>query len=149
MVTRMLLCLNYRFYARPAARAPGMALWIMLVGVLALHANAASASCAAPANPIEAENCQPGTDYHQWLLDGDGDTTIQGYATDSSVNVGQAINFKINTTATAYSAWAPTVDSARARLLPSTLPQRCRKSNRRAYRTPRPTFTIAAPGPYR
>jgi len=102
MMTRMLQCLNYRFYARRAARAPGMALWIMLVGVLALHANAASASCAAPANPIEAENCQPGTDYHQWLLDGVGDTTIQGYATDSSVNVGQTINFKINTTARAY-----------------------------------------------
>ena len=103
MMTRMLQRLNYRYNARPAARAPGMALWIILVGVLALHANAASASCSAPVNAIEAENCQqPAADPSDYMVDGIGDDTIQGYATDSSVNVGQTIKFKVNTTARAY-----------------------------------------------
>lgn len=60
-------------------------------------------SCSAPANPIEAENCLPGNPTSQWDIDGDGDPTIQGFATDISVNVGQTISFKINTDAKAYS----------------------------------------------
>lgn len=63
----------------------------------------AYASCTAPQNAIEAENCLPGSDSSQWSVGGSGDATIQGFATDMSVNAGQTINFKINTTATAYS----------------------------------------------
>src|ERR1700693_4249261 len=59
-------------------------------------------SCSAPQNKIEAENCLPGNDSSQWSVAGSGDSTIQGFATDMSVNVGQTINFKIKTTATAY-----------------------------------------------
>jgi len=59
-------------------------------------------SCSAPQNQIEAENCLPGSDLSQWSVAGSGDATIQGFATDMSVNAGQTINFKINTTATAY-----------------------------------------------
>ena len=59
----------------------------------------AKASCAAPANPIEAENCLTGTPQTTWDICGSaaGDATIQGFATDISVNVGQTISFKINT----------------------------------------------------
>lgn len=60
-------------------------------------------SCSAPANQIEAENCLLGTPSTQWDVNGAGDPSIQGFATDISVNVGQAINFKINTDANAYS----------------------------------------------
>ena len=64
------------------------------------------ASCASPANAIEAENCNTTGVVPQSTWDvstGDaGDPTIQGFATDISVNVGQTISFKINTTATAY-----------------------------------------------
>ncbi len=38
----------------------------------------------------------------QWDMSGGGDPSIQGFATDISVNVGQVINFKINTDASAY-----------------------------------------------
>src|ERR1700694_4308478 len=58
--------------------------------------------CSAPQNQIEAENCLPGNDSSQWSVSGSGDSTIQGFATDISVNAGQTINFKINTTASAY-----------------------------------------------
>src|ERR1700722_20126897 len=59
-------------------------------------------SCSAPANPIESENCLPGNPDSQWDVSGAGDPTIQGFATDISVNAGQTISFKINTDASAY-----------------------------------------------
>ena len=59
-------------------------------------------SCTAPQNPIEAENCNPGSDPTQWSISGSGDSTIQGFATDISVNVGQTVSFKISTPATSY-----------------------------------------------
>jgi len=62
------------------------------------------ASCASPANAIEAENCLAGAPQSTWDIPSHdaGDPTIQGYATAISVNQGDTISFKINTTATAY-----------------------------------------------
>lgn len=59
-------------------------------------------SCSSPANAIEAENCLQGSPQSEWGVSGSGDPTIQGFATDISVNVGQSVFFKINTTASAY-----------------------------------------------
>src|SRR5262249_17241583 len=47
------------------------------------------------------ENQLPGTPQSVWDVSGNGDATIQGFATDISVNHGQTINFKINDTAAA------------------------------------------------
>jgi hypothetical protein len=52
--------------------------------------------CASPANSIVAENCQPGTPQLQWDVNGAGDPSIQGFATDISVNQGETVHFKIN-----------------------------------------------------
>src|SRR5512146_2678994 len=76
-------------------------LWLLLC-LTVLIGGQAFASCTSPANPIEAENCLPGTDGSQWQVGGAGDSTIQGFATDISVNAGQTISFKINTPASAY-----------------------------------------------
>src|SRR5215831_12307088 len=63
----------------------------------------ARASCPSPANPIEAENCLTGTPAATWDLSSPaGDSTIQGFATNISVNQGSSISFKINTDARAY-----------------------------------------------
>jgi len=62
----------------------------------------AFATCTAPKNPIEAENCLPGTPASQWYVDGSGSPNIQGFTTDISVNVGQTIFFKISTPAASY-----------------------------------------------
>jgi len=59
-------------------------------------------SCGTPANPIEAENCLTGNPSSQWDVSGAGDPTIQGFATDISVNAGQTITFKVSTDASAY-----------------------------------------------
>ena len=57
----------------------------------------ALANCAAPENPIVAENCQPGNPSSEWDISGAGDSSIQGFATDISVNQGETIFFKIDT----------------------------------------------------
>src|SRR5262249_30700892 len=57
-------------------------------------------SCAAPANSGVAGNCLTGDSG--WDLNGGNDATIQGFATDTSVNVGQTVGFKIDTQANTY-----------------------------------------------
>src|SRR6266568_352266 len=65
---------------------------------------AARASCSSPANAIEAENCLAGTPQTTWDLPNQdaGDPSIQGFATEISVNQGNTVSFKINSTASAY-----------------------------------------------
>jgi hypothetical protein len=57
---------------------------------------------AACGNPVACENQSPGDPPSDWQVNGVGDSTIQGYATQMSVNVGQTVSFKINTPSTAY-----------------------------------------------
>ena len=62
-----------------------------------------SARClSAQTNSIVIENALPGTPSSQWDISGAGDTSIQGFATDISVNQGGTISFKIKTPASAY-----------------------------------------------
>ena len=63
---------------------------------------AAAASCAVPENPIEAENCLTGNPASEWDISGGGDESIQGFATDISVNRGGTVFFKVDTNATNY-----------------------------------------------
>jgi Domain of unknown function (DUF4082)/Bacterial Ig domain len=63
----------------------------------------AQAQCTAPPNTIVAENCLAGSPSSEWDIDGSGDLSIQGFATDISANVGGTVVFKINTNASSYS----------------------------------------------
>src|ERR1700747_3363924 len=81
---------------------PPIATLLLAFFVLSFLPPAAFATCSAPKNPIEAENCLPGTPASQWYVDGAGSPNIQGFTTDISVNVGQTIFFKISTPATSY-----------------------------------------------
>lgn len=47
-------------------------------------------------NAIVSENQLPGNPKSEWDISGAGDLSIQGFATDMSVNKGSTINFKIN-----------------------------------------------------
>jgi hypothetical protein len=58
--------------------------------------------CASPANTIVAENCKPGNARTEWDINSSGDSTIQGFATDMSVNLGETISFKIDTDSPKY-----------------------------------------------
>src|SRR5258706_1910062 len=53
-------------------------------------------------NPIVTENAQTGNPSTEWDIVGAGDLSIQGFATDISVNKGQTVHFKISTDASAY-----------------------------------------------
>ncbi len=59
-------------------------------------------SCGAPANAIVAENCLAGNPVSEWDVAGIGDPSIQGFATDISVNRGGTVSFKVDTTAANY-----------------------------------------------
>ena len=65
-------------------------------------AGPAAPECVRPANRIVAENCKPGNPSTEWDVNGSGDVKIQGFATDISVNAGDTISFKIESTSPAY-----------------------------------------------
>jgi hypothetical protein len=65
-------------------------------------APAAADPCAAPTNKIIAENCKPGNASTEWDINGAGDPTIEGFATDISYNVGETAQFKVKTDAAKY-----------------------------------------------
>ena len=75
---------------------------LLLMLVHASLALSAFATCTAPKNPIEAENCQQGTPSSQWYINGAGSSNIVGFTTDISVNVGQTVTFKISTNALSW-----------------------------------------------
>src|SRR5262245_17466169 len=47
-------------------------------------------------NPIVTENQLPGNPASEWDISGTGDSSIQGFATDISVDHGSTVSFKIN-----------------------------------------------------
>ncbi len=49
-------------------------------------------------NPIANENALPGNPKSEWDVSNSGDPTIQGFATEMSVNKGSTVRFKINVT---------------------------------------------------
>jgi hypothetical protein len=76
---------------------------VVLFAVLGLDvASSAGGASACTSNPIVCENALPGSPASEWDVPGDGDPTIQGFATQTSVNVGSTISFKIKTDAAAY-----------------------------------------------
>jgi hypothetical protein len=80
-----------------------VAVTLVGTGALAIAAPATAADpCGTGSNPIVCENSKPGTDPSVWDISGAGDSQLQGFATDISVNVGGTIGFKINTTSSAY-----------------------------------------------
>ncbi|MFJ6653867.1 DUF4082 domain-containing protein [Microbacterium sp. NPDC091313] len=68
----------------------------------AAAASTASSPCGANINAITCENSKPGTSPDVWDISGAGDASIQGFATDISVNAGSTVDFKVDTDASAY-----------------------------------------------
>ncbi len=86
-----------------AGRTAAVALLVALVGALVpAFAATPAAADACGANAIVCENALPGTPRSQWDVGNDGDASIQGFATQMSVNVGDTVHFKVKTDASAY-----------------------------------------------
>jgi PKD repeat protein len=77
---------------------------LVAILVMAMGAPAASAApCDPPVtNEIACENSKPGSPESEWDISGEGDPSIQGFATDISVNQGQTVHFKINSVTNLY-----------------------------------------------
>ncbi|BCT75478.1 hypothetical protein SCMU_13200 [Sinomonas cyclohexanicum] len=85
---------------------PALLVTAVLVGIppvtTAAPAQAAVNPCSPVVSAVACENTQAGDPQSDWMISGVGDATIQGYATQMSVNVGETVQFKVNTTAKAY-----------------------------------------------
>jgi hypothetical protein len=91
--------------ALPGGRtAAAIVVLSLLLAAPAVTARAASNPCGPPVvNPVACENTNPGNPSSDWDVSGSGDPSIQGFATDISVNRGSTISFKISTNAANYS----------------------------------------------
>ncbi|MGH2943366.1 MAG: N,N-dimethylformamidase beta subunit family domain-containing protein, partial [Solirubrobacteraceae bacterium] len=84
-------------------RFGGLILAAVLTFVAAVPAVSQAAPCDPPVtNPVACENTLPGDAPSTWEIDGAGDPTIQGFATQMSVNKGTTVNFKIKSATTNY-----------------------------------------------
>lgn len=83
-----------------------VALVAALLPVAAVPALLPAASAADPCSPllnaVACENSKPGSPPEEWDISGAGDPDIQGFSTQISVNAGQPIDFKVDTTASTY-----------------------------------------------
>ncbi len=65
-------------------------------------ASASAGPCDSPVNEIVCENSKTGNPASEWDVSGAGDSTIQGFATEISVEQGQTVHFKVDTPSTDY-----------------------------------------------
>jgi hypothetical protein len=78
-------------------------LFLIQAGGPASAVAAESSLCAEPVvNPVACENSKPGLEPSKWQIENIGDESIQGFATQMSVNVGETEYFKIKTPSTKY-----------------------------------------------
>ncbi|WP_201931756.1 DUF4082 domain-containing protein [Nocardioides donggukensis] len=76
---------------------------LVVPSLVAAPANAAD-PCGPSGNKIACENSKPGSPTSEWDdFYGAGDDSIQGFSTEISVNVGNRVDFKIDTDASQYS----------------------------------------------
>jgi hypothetical protein len=90
---------------RQSRRPIGLIAVAAVVALLAMPAVASAdpfSACPAGPTQIKCENSLPGDPESDWQTQNNGDPTIQGFATQMSVNVGQTVSFKIKTDAAAY-----------------------------------------------
>lgn len=95
--TTQLLSRGRRMLAVVLALSLGTAL------VIGVPVPAAAAACDAPVvNEVACENTKTGNPSSEWNITGSGSASIQGFATDISVNRGSTIGFKVKTTAASH-----------------------------------------------
>ncbi len=98
------LSMSWRLRRRVALVAGSALVGMFLPAILLPVSPAAAAGpCGPPvASVIACENTLAGDPASDWQVTGAGDSTIQGFATSMSVNVGETEHFKIKTPASRY-----------------------------------------------
>ena len=114
-----------------------------------------AAPCDAPVtNEIACENTKPGNPESEWDISGAGSASIQGFATDISVNQGATVGFKVKTDAAALPPRHLPDGLLRRRRAPARSPRSTRRRPRPdpadlPDQTPPPASSTAATGPRR
>ena len=77
---------------------------LVTAGLSVLPARPASAApCDVPVvSPVACENTKPGNPQSEWDVTGAGSSSIQGFATEMSVDQGETVGFKVDTSASSY-----------------------------------------------
>ncbi|MCP3421037.1 DUF4082 domain-containing protein [Nocardioides pinisoli] len=91
----------------PVPRRLAVLVTLVLASTTLAIVTAATPAVAAPCdppvtNPVACENTLPGSPESEWGVTGAGSSSIQGFATDMSVDQGQTIGFKVDTSASSY-----------------------------------------------
>ncbi len=87
---------------RAALRVPVSTVASILALFIGVASRALAGPCDAPVNPIVCENSKTGNPSSEWDVSGAGDASIQGFATDISVDQGETVHFKVDTPSTDY-----------------------------------------------
>jgi hypothetical protein len=88
---------------RPIAQVVTFAVALILIAIGGAPVTSGQTpACAVGMKPVACENLQPGAPSSEWDVQGDGDSSIQGFATAISVNKGETVRFKVMSTASAY-----------------------------------------------
>lgn len=104
LVGRRLRMRSRRRQSRGRSISAAFTVALLVLGLtVALPAATAAAAATCTGNEIACENELPGAEPSEWDIQGAGDDSIQGFATQMSVNRGEQIDFKIKTDAAAYS----------------------------------------------
>src|SRR5215831_18393090 len=89
--------------AAPSSRARRILVHIAgAIGLAAIATSQLIHSQTCTGNAIVCENQQGGSPASVWDISGAGDATLQGFATAASVNKGETVHFKVDTTAASY-----------------------------------------------
>ncbi len=92
--------------AAPRVASPP-AIGTAAVGTAAVGTAAVGTAALAPCDPpvssaVACENTKPGNPESEWGISGAGSASIQGFATDISVDQGGTVGFKVDTAASSY-----------------------------------------------
>src|SRR5215467_10528164 len=80
-----------------------LAALLVLISLVDVGSAAAAGPCGPPVTSVIAcENTKPGDPAADWQVSGQGDTAIQGFATQMSVAAGQTVSFKVSTPSRSY-----------------------------------------------
>src|SRR6185436_8298862 len=88
--------------SRRGFRRPSLRSFVLVLAVIVAGRFAMKPPVEAQISAIVQENSQTGTQSGEWDVSGAGDPSIQGFATDISVNKGDTVSFKVKTASNNY-----------------------------------------------
>src|SRR5665213_1029842 len=90
-----------RYIDRPVFRICQMTAVALALAILLPQRVKGQQACNPQTTPIVCENQLPGNDSSEWDI-GASDPNVQGFATEISVNKGETVHFKVDTTAATF-----------------------------------------------